>query len=667
MLLAKELSTIYEIRKDITSRYVHATSRGHEAIQIATAMQLNSGDYLYPYYRDDAMLLGIGIPPYELILQLLAKKTDIFSGGKSYYSHPSLKDQDKPNIPHQSSATGMQAIPATGCAMGIQYKTAFGLWENKLKNPIVVCSMGDAAITEGEVSEAFQMAVLKKLPILYIIQDNGWSISAKANEYRAQDPAEFASGFIGLKTYSIDGSDFETCFATVSMAIRSIRKNSSPVLIHAKVSLLNHHTSGVRSEYYRDDLINDASNDPILKLEVRLKEVFGLSVVNDLKKSSKNIAHQAFEKAILEPDSEVESLSENIFSDPGMISEEMGERQKSDLPITMVDAGIKAIDEILTANLECLVYGQDVGERLGGVFRETATLAQKHGTNRVFNTPIQEAFIVGSTVGLSAVGLKPIVEVQFADFIFPAINQLFTEVSRSCYLTNGKYPISMVLRVPCGAYGGGGPYHSSSIENILSCIKGIKIVYPSNAGDLKGLLKAAYYDPNPVVVLEHKGLYWSNYAKTKEPSEDYILPIGKGTMVQVAMRDSTHNRKTVLVITYGMGIHWAVNCLQDNPDLKNRVSILDLRSLHPLDWTLIEEQVKFHGKCLLLTEESKSNSFMQSLQGKIQEDYFEFLEAPIRLVGSKDVPAIPLNRNLEVATLPTSEAIIEELLNLINY
>src|SRR6185503_15416513 len=219
-----------------------------------------------------------------------------------------------------------------------------------------------------------------------------------------------------------------------------------------------------------------------------------------------------------------------------------------------------AVEEILRKHPESLLYGEDVGKRLGGVFREAATLAQKFGDERVFNTPIQEAFIIGSTVGMSAAGLKPIVEVQFADYIFPGLNQLFTEVARSCYLTNGKWPVSCIIRVPIGAYGSGGPYHSSSVESILTNIRGIKIAYPSTGADLKGLMKSAYYDPNPCVILEHKGLYWSKLkgtedAKTVEPDENYIIPFGKA---RIALQSTDNSRQTTLsVITYGMGVYWA--------------------------------------------------------------------------------------------------------------
>jgi 2-oxoisovalerate dehydrogenase E1 component len=249
MCTAKALTDLYEANKEVTAKYVHATSRGHEAIQIALGLQLLPQDYLSAYYRDDSMLLSIGIQPYELMLQLLAKRDDPFSAGRTYYSHPSLKRDDMPKIPHQSSATGMQAIPTTGIAMGLQYLETTKMQKDfKGQNPLAVCSLGDASITEGEVAEAFQMAVLKKLPILYLVQDNEWDISAHAREIRTQDATDYAKGFKGLEVRTIDGTDFAKCYETVQEVLGLIRKERRPFLIHAKVPLLNHHTSGVRKE-----------------------------------------------------------------------------------------------------------------------------------------------------------------------------------------------------------------------------------------------------------------------------------------------------------------------------------------------------------------------------------------------------------------------------------
>jgi 2-oxoisovalerate dehydrogenase E1 component len=246
---AKAMTELYEANFKQVSKYVHATSRGHEAVQIALGMQLLPQDYAFPYYRDDAMLLSFGLEPYDLMLQLLAKKDDPFSAGRSYYSHPSLKDDDKPKIPHQSSATGMQAIPATGVAMGMQYKELQDLNDTSIENPITVCSLGDASVTEGEIAEAFQMAVLKQMPILYLVQDNGWDISANEAETRAQNAAEYAAGFHGLEAISIDGANFTESYEALEKVIETIRTERRPFLVHAKVPLLNHHTSGVRMEW----------------------------------------------------------------------------------------------------------------------------------------------------------------------------------------------------------------------------------------------------------------------------------------------------------------------------------------------------------------------------------------------------------------------------------
>jgi len=666
MCTARAMSDLYEENKEITSKYVHATSKGHEAIQLAVGLQLTKNDWVAPYYRDDSILLGIGMQPYELMLQLLCKKDDPFSGGRTYYSHPSLKREGFPKIPHQSSATGMQGIPTTGVAMGIQYQENEGLTKPKKgEEPVTVCSFGDASITEGEVAEAFQMAALKKLPILYLVQDNEWDISAHASEMRAVDATHYAKGF-GLKTYTIDGTDFTKSYETIQKAFKEIREKRTPLLIHAKVPLLNHHTSGVRMEWYRDDLDEARSRDPFPKLKAELlANGFTEKDLIQIDKKAKIVVENDYKKALKAEDPNPEDLFLHDFA-PTPILEEKGERTPKNKEATvMVDSALFAIKELMAKHPESLLYGQDVGKRLGGVFREAATLAQTFGDNRVFNTPIQEAFIIGSTVGMSAVGLKPIVEVQFADYIWPGLNQLFTEVSRSNYLSNGKWPVSCIIRVPIGAYGSGGPYHSSSVETVLTQIKGIKIAYPSNGADLKGLMKSAYYDPNPVVILEHKGLYWSKIkgtlaAKTIEPSEDYVIPFGKGRIALEA--DNIEN--TICIITYGMGVHWALNAANNH---KGKVEIIDLRTINPLDEKLVFNTVNKHGKCLVLTEEPFQNSFAQSLVGSIQEHCFENLDAPVYVMGSENLPAIPLNSTLEATMLPNAEKVSEKIEKILAY
>lgn len=670
MCVAKRMAETYDENREISNRYVHSTSRGHEAIQLAAGMQLKPYDYAAPYYRDESLLLGMGLEPYELMLQLMAKADDPFSGGRSYYGHPNLKRAGFPIIPHQSSATGMQAIPATGMAHGISYLESQGLMKAE-ENPIVLCSLGDGSVTEGEVAEAFQMAVLKKLPIIYLIQDNDWGISATGKEMRAMDAYEYAAGFKGMERMAVDGADFVDSYLGLRKAIEFVRKKRSPILVHAKCPLLGHHTSGVRREWYRgEDLESHQKFDPIVRLKNFLLEIGEPDETLNLieRNASAKVAND-FQKAIASPDPDIYEFNTHEFA-PTTITDEQGNRTpENGEKVVMVDAALHAVDEILKKHPEALFYGQDVGRRLGGVFREAATLAQKYGDERVFNTPIQEAYIVGSTAGMSAVGAKAIVEIQFADYIWPAMNQLVEELSKSCYLSKGKFPIQSLIRVPVGAYGGGGPYHSGSVESTLLTIRGIKVVYPSNAADMKGLLKASFYDPNPVVLLEHKGLYWSKVpgtleAKTIEPDENYIIPLGKANIVMQASDQSIDEGKSVLVITYGMGVYWAKEA---SKHFSNQLTILDLRTLNPLDWDAIVSLVKTHGRALVLTEEPLLNSFAESLAGRISKHCFKYLDAPVETVGAANLPAVPLNADLERQMLPNAEVVQVEIQNLLDF
>ena len=336
---AKSMTELYEENFKVVSKYVHATSRGHEAIQLALGMQLQAQDYVAPYYRDDSILLGIGMQPYDLMLQVLAKRDDPFSGGRTYYAHPSLKDEDKPKIPHQSSATGMQAIPTTGVAMGVQYKEQHNLAADLKDKPVVVCSLGDASITEGEVAEAFQMAALKQLPILYLVQDNDWDISASADEIRAQNAFEYIQGFKGIEAVQVNGSDFTACYETVEKVLDTIRKERRPFLIHAKVPLLNHHTSGVRMEWYRDDLEEHRTRDPYPILWKQLQEA-GLADVDiqAIEKECQEAAQEAFERALEAEDPRPEDLTTHAFAETP-IQEEQGMRQPEGAePTVMVDS-----------------------------------------------------------------------------------------------------------------------------------------------------------------------------------------------------------------------------------------------------------------------------------------------------------------------------------------
>ena len=670
MMTAKAMAETYDANRQIC-RYVHSTSRGHEAIQLATGFLLQECDYVSPYYRDESLMLGMGYRPYELMLQLLAKGTDPFTGGREYYNHPNIRREGFPTIIHQSSATGMQVIPTTGVAQGIQYREQQGLSHYHIP-PVVICSLGDGSVTEGEVSEAFQFACLHQLPVIYLVQDNDWGISVSSDEARTMDAYEYAAGFKGLERVRVNGSDFVDSYKTMEYTIDWVRRERKPILVHAKVPLLGHHTSGVRKEWYRspEDLEKHFQDEPAPKLKkVLLQRGIKEEHLAEIEAEELARVQEDFNLAAIAPEPEASTVSHFVFAE-NPIKEEAGNRQPEGREkVVMVDAALHAVEEILQEYPEALFYGQDVGKRLGGVFREAATLADKFGDNRVFNTAIQEAYIIGSTVGMSAVGLKPIVEVQFADYIYPGLNQLVTEISKSCYLSCGKFPVSCIVRVPIGAYGGGGPYHSGSVESTLATIKGIKIAYPSNAADLKGLMKAAFHDPNPVIMLEHKGLYWSKVpgteeAKTIEPDRDYVLPFGKAAVALQANQAAIDNGESMCIITYGMGVYWAKNAAKNFP---GQVEVIDLRTIYPLDEALVFETVKRHGKCLVLTEEQLRNSFCEALSGRIAQECFYQLDAPVQTVGALDLPAVPMNVILEAAMLPSAEKVADKIEWLLGY
>ncbi len=676
------MSDLFEEHARLTAKYVHACSNGHEVVQIAAGQLLLPQDYVSCYYRDDSLLLSMGMTPKELMLQLFAKKDDPFSGGRTYYSHPSLNRPGQPKIPHQSSATGMQAIPAAGCAMGLQYLSQMNLESQAIKDGkhagvqgiestkgISFCSIGDAAMTEGEVAEAFHMTALRKLPMVWLVQDNEWDISAHSSEVRFGDATTFAKAFPSIEVLSVDGTDWDACHEVMRHAIGTARNEQRPFLVHASVPLLGHHTSGVRREFYRDDLEEATKRDPLPKLEAQLLNAgMDQAELDLLNAEIRAEVQEAFDAAHAAEEPQPDSLPPHGYA-PATVTEECGQRHAPDGEVTlMVDCALHAMQEIMEDHPEALLYGQDVGARLGGVFREAATLGEKFGDHRVFNTPIQEAFIIGSTVGMSATGCKPIVEVQFADYLWPGLNQLFTELSRSYMLSNGQWPVQSLIRVPIGAYGSGGPYHSSSIESVVANIRGIKVAYPSNGADLKGLLKSSFEDPNPVVVLEHKGLYWSKIpgtdsAKVIEPDREYRIPLGKARLVLAADDELRNTESTATVVTYGRGVHWAAEAAAAFP---GRIDLLDLRTIQPVDYEAIEASVARTNRCLVLTEEPIAHSFAQALAGHVATRCFRELDVAPCVVGSMDLPAIPLNENLEAAVLPSAEKVEKALKSLLH-
>lgn len=657
MCSARAATHLLKENRSVSSKYVHATAHGHEALQIALGMQLLPQDILYPYYRDDALLLALSINQKDLFSQLLARSTDPFSGGRSYYAHVSANDGLLPFIPHQSSGTGMQAIPAAGAALGLKYREMEDLVPSKNDAaPLVVCSIGDGALSEGEVSEALQFSDLKSLPILFVIQDNQWCLSAKSSEVRGTSIETAFSGYRCIDYHYVDGSDFQRCYLSIEAILSEIRTSRKPVALHAEVPLLGNHTSAIQSQRYRDDMDEVKDRDPMLKLAATLLEAgIEQSKLDQIRDECSTMAEELFWEATKDTDPKREHLESHVFYPSGEIQETPFVPRPGSGHCFMVEHGMVAMRELLEENAECLVYGQDVGSRLGGVFGATANLEAEFGSHRVFNTPLQEAFIIGSTAGLSVAGCRPIVEIQFADFIWLGLNQLFSVLSRSCYLTAGKWPVSAVIRVATGGYGGSGPYHSSSIESVLTSIVGIKVVFPSCGCDLFGLLRAAFYDPNPVVVLEHKALYWARRSQFEQaggplPDPGHIIPLGKAKIVAIA--EDPHN--SVTVVTYGYCVHLALKVAEK---FTGQIEIIDLRTLSPFDLETVTESVSRNGKCLVISEETEFQSFAMRIAGMISQCCFEDLKSGVKVLGSAEIPAIPLNSTLEQVALPDEDSI----------
>ncbi len=675
MVTARTMSDTFAANKK-DCHYMFATSRGHEAIQIATGLQLQSCDWLSAGYRDDSLLLSLGFSPYELMLQLLGKKNDPFSGGRTYYSHPSSKDPGKPSILPHSSAAGMQAIPSTGLAHALRIAEETGAIKlRKTKDgqlPIVVCSMGDVAPTEGELSEALLLAAQQQLPVVYLIQDNIHHSLVRKDEHPNNGSYDWTCIGKGLERLRCDGSNFAESFLTMLRATQIARIERKPVLVHATISQKSFQSYDLKrgSDRYQKRREEVTQLDPVgILRNVLLESGISEDDIRQIEQAVQKRVEHDFSRALLSEDPEPASVEEHIFA-PTTIKEEMGTRiPQRGKEVGMEEAALSAIEELMKAYPESVVYGRQSASRLGGQVGRIDRLLEKFGEERVCDSGVDESYVIGSTAGMSALGLKPIVDIQCADFIYTGLNQLVNQLSTSCYLTNGKFPVQMVLRVPVGAYEGGGPYNSSSIESTLLSIKGIKVVYPSNAADMKGLLKAAFMDPNPVVFLEHKGLMSDAGKNTEtamaiEPDADYIVPLGKARTVLEADAMMLERGMTLGVITYGMGVHWALQVAAKSPGL---IEVLDLRSLYPLDEEAVFELVQRHGKVLIVTEEPRNNSFTEALAHRITRQCYCHLDAPVEVVGALNLPAVPLHRSLEQAMLPGSQGLDRHLHQLLAF
>ncbi|MDN5213956.1 transketolase C-terminal domain-containing protein [Fulvivirgaceae bacterium BMA12] len=668
MFTVETMTSICEDNKEISGKYIHGAYHGQEAILLAVGLQLEPHDFGSFHDGDVATMLALGITPHELMLQILGKAGDPFSGGRAYYCYPSLKRAEFPTVPCQSRLTGMRTIQGTGMAHAIAYMEQQKLRKTD-KTSIVICSMGDE-MKDNMIAEAWHVAISRKLPIIYLALNNH-HVSPDLNErLGAMDAYEYAGRFKGMKRMKVDGSDFVSAYEGIKKAMAAVRKDMGPLLIQAKCPSFSYVDSTGNTQHIGDrNLKSHNRSASLFRLRDHLLAIGAPeSSIMEIESAVKDYVQKAFQQALnmAEPDLGTARLHEFVETP---VKEGQGKkRRRASSKVTMAQAASSAINEILGKHPEALFYYQDVREESDGA-AEKAEMKKRFGKHRVLGMPELDAYMIGSTTGMSAVGAKPIVEVQSGGGHQNHLSRWVEEIGSSCYLSMGQFPVQALIRVPVGNYEDEKSYSFGHLDSALLNIKGVKVVYPSNAADMKGLMKAAFYDPNPVVILENKGLYKAktteiNGSMSFEPDDGYMIPLGLSNKILEAEKKKTQEGNSVLIITYGMGVHWAKAACQP---MGGQVTILDLRTLSPLDWETIKKEVKIHSKVLILTEEPLLNSFGESLAGRIAGECFQFLDAPIQIVGAESLPAIVMNVNLKSVMLPSSDRVGEALSELLAY
>jgi 2-oxoisovalerate dehydrogenase E1 component len=633
--------------------FFHIGGSGHEAIQVAAAIALRPGhDWGYPYYRDLGFAIQLGVTPEEVLMSAFHRAADPSTGGRQmpgHYGHQKLR------IPTQSSATGSQYLEAVGTALGAVKEGT---------DEVVYVSGGEGSTSEGEFHEAVNWASREKLPVIFCIQNNHYAISVPlSGQTGAGSVSEMMSGFKGLHGYHIDGTDFITSYQVAVEAVGKARRGEGPSLIDADVVRLLAHSSSDDQAKYRnkEELEEERKRDPIPKLrELLLAE--GLATDADLQSMREDVIQQIDQAA-----DRVESLPlpdpntvERYVYSPNVVVKKAGfvEPEHKGARVVLVDAVNHALAEELERNPNMIVYGEDVAGSKGGVFTATKGLTARFGEERVFNSPLAEASIVGTAIGLAVRGFKPVIEIQFADYIWPAMLQLRNELAMFRYRSNNTWACPVVIRAPVGGYIHGGHYHSQSIESIFAHIPGIRLCLPSNAADAKGLLKTACREEDPVLFMEHKALYRQSFAASAEPDSDYLLPFGLAKV----KREGTD----ISVITYGMMVQRSLEAAQKMEERGVSVEVIDLRTLNPLDTETMVKSAKKTGKVLIVHEDTLTAGFGGELAAIIAKEAFQFLDAPIQRVGAKDTP-IPYSPPLEDAVLPGERNITAALEELASY
>ena len=635
--------------------FFHIAGAGHEAIQVAAGISVDPHkDWLFPYYRDLAVALSVGLQPKEFFYQCFAKKDDPSTGGRQLPCHWGLS---RINLPTQSSPTGTQFLNAVGVALGMVKRGE--------KNFVYVSS-GEGTTSQGEFHEAINWASREKLPVLFVIENNKYAISVPAHQQiggKENSIAEMMSGYDNLLRYRIDGTDFNISYNTIQESIKYLKAGKGPVLIEAEVVRLLSHSSSDDQKKYRDpkELEEDLRQCPIDKFSKFLisKEILSNEKYEQLKQSIHDEIDTASDEAIKGADPQAETALQFVFDESGLKDKLEYEKSKpSGKPIVMVDAINHALHEEMEFNDKIYVFGEDVADSKGGVFTATKGLSTKFGFDRVFNSPLAEASIVGVATGMALFGLKPVVEIQFGDYIWPAFMQFKDELSTIRYRSNNTWESPVVVRVAVGGYIHGGIYHSQNIESIFAHIPGILIAYPSNASDAKGLLKTACRLKDPVLFCEHKGLYRQSFAMSPSTEKDYLLPFGKAKIVTEGT--------DITVISYGVSLWDSVFAARRLEEEGYSVEVIDLRTIIPLDEETIFNSVKKTNKAIVIHEDTLTGGFGAEVAARISDSCFQFLDAPVKRVASKDchIPFAPI---LENAVLPNREAVYTGIKDLLKF
>lgn len=636
--------------------FFHIAAEGHEAVQMAIGLHLDpKKDWLFPYYRDLGTVLMAGLTPEEVFLGTFAKANDPASGGRQLPVHWGMINAQ---LPSQSSPTGTQFLQAVGTAMASKRKG--------IKNVSYVSS-GEGTTSQGEFHEAVNWASREKLPVLFVIQNNRYAISVPVEHQTAGKDgsvAEMMGGFYTLHRKKIDGTNFFESYKEIQEAISYIKSGKGPALIEAEVVRLQSHSSSDDQKKYRtkEELEKDKQNDPIEKFAAQLKAE-GLLNENEYQNLWKEINEEiekAADKAYQANDPDPRDAAKYVFDESGLKeSLDYEKSNPSGEKIVMVDAINHALHEEMKRNKDMYIFGEDIADLKGGVFTATKGLSTTFGDDRVFNSPLAEASILGVANGMALAGLKPVVEIQFGDYIWPAFMQMKNETAAMRYRSNNAWSTPVVVRVAVGGYIHGGLCHSQNIESIYAHVPGIYIAFPSNAADAKGLLKTACRINDPVLFCEHKGLYRQSSAIFPEPDDDYLIPFGKAKVVKEG--------NDITVVSYGVSM-WdsvlAAKKLEEESGYS--VEVIDIRTIIPLDEETIFRSVKKTNKVIVIHEDTLTGGFGGEIAARISDNCFQYLDGPVKRIAAKDTH-IPYAPVLENVVLPSRTQIYNGIKELIEY